>query len=319
MDYRDQITIGVELEFLICDLREDLVDVEEEFILVTRSLEPLAEDLGARVFTSGTDIFSMGHDDKELSLGFNVQEDSTIVPGCRSERGVEVATPILRNGEWETVIPAMCKALKTMFKMGFNATTGLHVHVGIGEEYTLSQLKSISKAVILFEDQMDCYHGECRSGSLAMGAEDRECYIRSCRHNRILGTLTNQECLAVIDDANTHNELFAKINCTPRGRRGGESRYYKYNITSFRKHGTVEFRQAMATDNEVEILDWIRRVILFVNCAISTTKEVFHELAKPGINDPIPRELATTGMNDPKIYEQFGVPVPARLMPQPLI
>lgn len=294
---KDQITIGVELEMIIYGF-PDSFPVSGEFKLVAQVLAPLAGKLGTYVIDTGS-ISDMDYDLSGVNrvAAFQVQEDTSISVRYPVERGVEVATPILRNGQWETTIPDMCQALKANFRLGFNSSTGLHVNIAIGRDYTLQELKRISKAVILFEAQMDTYHPGCRS--LGASGNSKSLYwIQSSRHNRTFESLNNLACLEVIEKAANLKILLSAINRT--GDRGHSDRCYKYNLTSVMHYNTVEFRQAMGTDDEGQIKDWIDRVIQFVTSAISTPDDVFDTWAREGINDP-------------SVYPRFGVPVPNTL------
>lgn len=299
MNSGDKITIGVEMEFLVCDLPKSLVRFGE-FDIVINALRPVAEELGVKVVETGRLIDPMIFLPTVFE-SFHVQDDSTVVPDDESQKGVEIATPIFRNGKWEHGITAVCKALKKSFRAGFNTTTGLHVHIGIGEPFTLKQLKSISKAIILFENQFDTYHQPWRSVSPL--DENPKSYIKSCRYNRIFRELTNLECMVVIDKAINIDDLLERINCNPTWPHLTE-RHYKYNLTCCKDYKTIEFRQASGTIDEEVIIDWIRRIIMFINCAMSTSDEVFTVLARIGVNDP-------------EIYKQFGVPVHPELIHTP--
>lgn len=300
MDSESKITIGVEMEFLVCDLPENLARFGE-FDIVINTLKPVANELGVNIVETGRVLDPAVHLPSVFE-SFHIQDDSTIVPDEVSQKGVEIATPIFRNGKWEHGITAICKALKKSFRVGFNGTTGLHVHIGIGEKFTLKQLKSISKAIILFESQLDTYHQPWRSaGPLE---EDPKSFIKSCRHNRIFRNLTNLECMTVIDKAGDIDELLERINCSPVWPHLTE-RHYKYNLTCCKDYKTIEFRQAAGSVDEAVILDWIHRIIMLVNCAISTSDEIFAMLARVGINDP-------------EIYKQFGVPVHPELIHTPV-
>lgn len=293
---RNAITIGVELEFLVCDLPADL-ERFGEFNLVVDALKPLGNKLGVKVFQTASNTnpgLCLNQD--ELFECFHVQDDGTIRPSSLSQKGVEVATPILRNRTWETVIPAMCEALQATLKIHCNSSTGLHVHIGIGKPYTFEQLKRFSKAVIIFEGQMDICHPVWRSSDDPLEDTASGCYIKSCRNNMIFKYMTNLECIAEIDDTLDVQDLLAKVNCHPI-RYDASDKYFKYNLTNTQDYGTIEFRQAAGTTNADKILKWIRRAIMFVDRAVSTSNKEFEDWARYGVNDP-------------KIYEQFGVPVP---------
>lgn len=74
-------------------------------------------------------------------------------------------------------------------------------------------------------------------------------------------------------------------------------RLYKYNLTSIQRFQTVEFRQAIATDDGDSIVSWVDTAIRFIRSAISTPDAEFDAWADAGISDP-------------GVYRRFGVPVP---------
>lgn len=297
------ITIGVELELIICNLPYDL-PIDTHFELLADTLKPLAEKCRTSVIdmvnTTNTEL-----EVKDIIAAFQVQNDISIDTGTvdiynhRVQRGAEIATPILKNKQWEWVIPEMTQILLSAYKLDFNYSTGLHIHVGIGRDYTLQDLKRISKAVILFEKQMDTYHPayRCPTKRTESTPYHNPC-ILSNRESTALNGLNNIVRLRKIEAADNIQNLLSIINskCSISSNRN-HSRYYRYNLTSTLNYGTVEFRQAAATDDGNHIVDWIGRVIRFVMSAIATPDSKFHA-------------WAGTGVTDPEVYRSFGVPVP---------
>lgn len=214
----------------------------------------------------------------------------------RTAKGVEIATPILEDGQWEWVIPEMTRAISESFDIMFNASTGLHVHVGISRDYRLQDLRRISKAIILFEDHMNKYHPKCRNPVI----RETNSHILACRGNISLEGLSNFEMMQKLDRAEDTNHLFGMIQPAVTLALYSPMPYYRgyrYNLTSVNRYNTVEFRQAIGTADGEKIVDWINRTIKFVTSAIATPDEVFNNWGEHGISDPI-------------IYHQFGVPPP---------
>lgn len=291
----EDITVGVELEMILHHVVEDS-EYDDGCKLVVAALEPLARTLRVDIVNTASDLEERRNMRQLENLAwlnesFHVQGDETIVYDEDSEQCAEVATPILGYRNWATVITKMCNALKKSqnFKLRFNDTTGLHVHVGIKGGYNLQQLKRISKAVILFEPLMDLRHPNRLSAR-----SKNEDYFQSNRYNRVFKDLTDLQCMRVIDEATTTEQLLERINCNPvAGHRQSYIRDYRYNFTS--SYGTIEFRQAIATDDEDQILDWVGRAIDFVTAAIDlSTDRMFEEWARGGAG--------------PNVLRRYGVP-----------
>ena len=66
---------------------------------------------------------------------------------------VEICTPVLGYDTHEKVIETMLTHASKELDLQFNTTCGLHVHVGCGKRFSwsLEELKSIAKAVVLWE------------------------------------------------------------------------------------------------------------------------------------------------------------------------
>lgn len=294
---RTDVTIGVELEMVLVNTwgidafkltRNSLRNLADN---LDTSVPPLKEFMRKKSNTPTSDPFTV----------FQVKTDPTIncdyweireIPATP----VEVATPILRNGSWKWAIPELCQAITSLaapnlgVEASFNSSTGLHVHIGLGRPYTLAELKRISKAIVLFETQMDRYHPKCR-----VPQEDLGSCFRSCRSSLALKGLTDAEMVDVIDRCGTTEDLLCTINGLGRDR--SYQRFYRYNFLPVQTYGTIEFRQAMGTTDPEWILRWISIVIRFITKAVKTPDEIYAVLAMSGI--------------PPEIYRLFGAPSPA--------
>lgn len=290
------VTIGVELEFIVRGLPKNIPEAGQ-FKLVADALVPLAERLGAQVLdmVSFRENYQLPH--SVVTAGFQVKRDMSIKVETEglAQRAVEIATPILRNEQWKSAIPEMTQILSSTFNLGFNPSTGLHVHIGIGREYTLHDLKRISKAIVIFEKTLDTYHPEHRRAN--KGNHPYNAYIRSNRENFMLHDLSDTHMIEAIDGAPDIPNLLSIINSPTGDTAAKYSRQYRYNLTSVKRFQTVEFRQAAATDDGDQIVQWIGMIIKFITTAISTPDCEFDIWASHGIHDP-------------NVYRWFGVPVP---------
>ncbi|KAH8147101.1 uncharacterized protein LAJ45_08901 [Morchella importuna] len=306
------ITLGLELEFLITHLphpietHNELLNAPSTFALISAALTPLCTSLR---------LPPPGHTPITPHTTFVVKRDTSIYPstgrparpigGSRlaTEGGVEVATPILSYGTYARVVHTMCAAITDAVaavgaRVECNRSTGLHVHIGLGRQYTLDELKRLAKAVVIFEARMDAHHPPHRDGSAP--SADGSNYIRSCNGNEALRRLDMAGRVAMVDGAGSYLALCAIMN-TGRfvGARRIEEmscRFYKYNFEAVGQYGTVEFRQAAGTLDAVWIEDWVVRVVRFVTAALRTEDDVFREWA-----------LVEGGPGDPVVLERFGI------------
>lgn len=213
------------------------------------------------------------------------------------DRVAEISSPILRIDQLGWVIPEMFKALTSNFRLTFNGSTALHVQIGIGREYSLQDLKRISKAIVLFEEPMNTYHPKSRNPVSPIEWPYAYSNILPCRKSQPFRGLSDCSMMKKIDEARYIPELIRLINYDYLVYAGGLHRHYRYNFRDIIRTGTIEFRQAIGTVQEHQALDWISRVIKFVTSAVTTSDAEFNGWANCGISNV-------------GIYHRFGVPPP---------
>jgi hypothetical protein len=288
-----RVSVGIELEMVvkgypgIQEALEHVRDVLRTVALYLRCEILVDHDLSpGRVITAD-----------ERAKNFVISLGPTIVPSRgRRSIGVEASTPALRFGLWADVIPMMMSNLKSHARLAFNETTALHVHISIGRDYTVRDVKRIAKSVVLFEDQMDTHHPR-RNDDTQCG-----CYFKSCSRNPAIDSMTLMEKIAVIEETpeDCIESLLLLINPDPELEPTWD-RNYRYNFVSILKYGTIEFRQAAATLDYHWALDWIRRAMLMVTESVKSRDDYFTYWAENGIGDG-------------EVYRAYGVPVPEELV-----
>lgn len=299
----EDITIGVELEFIVTDILPE--PMTEVFYRVAQALKPLATKLNTTVLSGELELYL---NSSEKLKAFQVHSDLSIRTECnkgilqksqnwrtkgpRTAQGVEIATPILKHRQWESVIPEMAQIVRERFQVAFNDSTGLHVHVGIGRDYRLQDLRRIAKAIVLFETAMNKYHPVCRNPATSK-------HILACRDSLPLKGLSDIEMMRKLDSVQDIHYLFGMMQSPHTYSSIPYYRGYRYNLTSVDIYNTVEFRQAAGTTDGHKTVEWINRTIKFVTSAIATSDEVFNE-------------WGATGVLNPFIYRRFGVPPPNR-------
>lgn len=144
----------------------------------------------------------------------------------------EMVSPILQGKEGLTDFRKACKALRQS-NAQVNTTCGVHVHLD-ANDYSIENFKTLVKNQFFIEEQID----------KIMPSSRRANTNRYCKGFKSLGRAT---LFAKIDSCQTVNQMAQYFG----------SRYYKLNLQSFQRHGTVEFRQHGASTNFLKIKNWI--------------------------------------------------------------
>lgn len=284
---KDSISIGMELEMVIVNLPPDALEHTTIFEIVKDGLNTLHPD-GISIKTDVWTQVTGNHPNRKRFIVTDEKSVEVILYDEAQQKeitgyAVELCTPILRNSSWKWVIPTVIEHLRRTFDCRFNYTTGLHVHIGCGEGWSLESLKRISKAIVIFESSMDKYHPAHRK------PEHNWC-ISSNRHNDNIAKYTKLEAVRLLEAAVTKRDLLDLI---------GPHKFFKYNLNAVETHGTVEFRQGDAGVCGDMAVDWIDRVVKFVGAAVKTENSFFERWARS--EDPwrsCPR----------RVFEEFGVP-----------
>lgn len=302
----ESITIGVELELIITDLLPG--PMHQLFDQVSQVLTPLATKLNTVVRSEPSQPHNSNrHHSFQVHSDLSIRTSPTKAllfqrthnlptNSPLTAKGVEIATPILHHPQWEWVLPEMTHLIHTAFHTAFNASTGLHVHVGIGRAYRLQDLRRIAKAIVLFESAMDTYHPASRSPS----NPESNPHILACRDSLPLKGLSDADRIRKLDTARDTDELFQILQSAAALGVYSPTPYhrgYRYNLASVNRYGTVEFRQAVGTADGHGIVDWVGRTIRFVRSAVATRDEVLDAWGEHGVVDS-------------SVYERFGVPSP---------
>jgi Putative amidoligase enzyme len=159
-------------------------------------------------------------------------------------RGVEFVSPILRGEDGLKQVEVVCKAL-TDFGCTVNRRCGYHVHVGAAG-MPLDFFKNIVKLYSIYEPVIDSLMPRSRRASTNM-------YCRSM-------TTANP---ARLDAARDFNQILTAATGT-----SAESRFYKLNLSAFRRHRTVEFRQHSGTLDAVKAVNWVVTCLKMVSAAM---------------------------------------------------
>ncbi|KAL7271432.1 hypothetical protein RUND412_005809 [Rhizina undulata] len=169
-------------------------------------------------------------------------------PSWRVEKlihgGVEIISPVLHvvpPEDWKAEISNVLRILKDNYRLHFNRSTGLHVHVGYGEsEFPFPKLLNIAAVLVLFEPVIERWVHPGHRGVTLLNK-----YIKSNRKNAKLEHLTNLQ-------------VFKRISGSI---------------------GTIEFRQHQGTNDVEDIHMWVLFCTALVRAAAAINGETIQELA----------------------------------------
>lgn len=232
---------GVEIECLLPGCDTASAHAAARSVLRSLGLDADVAQYGhttARYWKVTTDG-SVGEHSSQL-----VSKDQT--NGGKAYQGAEVVSPILTSTTDVTrVVRALARAGAKV-----NRTCGLHVHVDAGE-FTLEHWKRLLRIYACFEPAVDTFMPRSRRGN----ANQYCASLSSVSPSGLPGFL---EMLASAPDLeHVKSAIF----------RGG--RYFKLNVMSFWRHGTVEFRHHAGTLNAGKITRWVRLLDAIVAYALS--------------------------------------------------
>ncbi|WP_300907716.1 amidoligase family protein [uncultured Desulfovibrio sp.] len=172
------------------------------------------------------------------AVGINVQDESynhttrghwKLVSDSSVRDGFEVVSPILQGEagieEAMTVAEALSDAGATV-----NRSCGFHVHFDAAD-LNAADVKIIVNRYAAHEAEIDAFMPPSRRGNTNTYCES----VTSFLNRRF-------------NEARTINELAA----------AQPGRYFKVNLQSYRRHGTLEFRQHSGTVNANKVANWVR-------------------------------------------------------------
>lgn len=150
----------------------------------------------------------------------------------RGNNAKEMVSPVLQGTEGLKDFRKACKALR-LSNAKVNTTCGVHVHLD-ANDYSVENFKTLLKNQYLIEVQIDGIMPRSRKAN-------NNTYCQGFRGNQ------RNTFFQKIDTCRTVNELANLFR----------TRYFKLNLQSFQRHGTVEFRQHGASTNFLKIKNWI--------------------------------------------------------------
>jgi len=165
----------------------------------------------------------------------------------RAASGGEVVSPVLSG---EDGIEELVKVVKALRAAGatVNRSCGLHVHVGVSDLLP-KDLVNIVKRYADYEETIDGFMPASRRGQSAQWCNSVIPFSRELQR-RSRNYSTNRE----VCDAQ-------------RGR------YYKVNLTPYRRQKTLEYRQHAGTCNYRKVESWVRFLLQFTDASLLSTPD----------------------------------------------
>lgn len=185
----------------------------------------------------------------------------------RGANGFELVSPVLRGLEGLAELEKACRALRNCGAK-VNQSCGLHIHFGMRDASVAHACKVVRNYLAL-EPTID---------QLMPASRRHNSYCNSLRRGRTLAAAEQ-----AILGATTMEGLATAAN--------SNDRYHKVNVTSFQRHGTLEFRQHSASTDYEKISFWIKFLYHLID--YSAQHLVTASLPTDQFATFVPRDVAT--------------------------
>lgn len=150
--------------------------------------------------------------------------------------GGEIVSPILMGDEGARQLELVIAALDTIEGISVNVSCGLHVHLDVAD-LTVNEIQTTYERYADYESQIDMIMPRSRRGN----------------NSRWCGSITNVKTR--VKNVRTKSKA---------GLANAAGRYYKVNLQSLTRYGTMEFRQHSGTINFDKIINWVSFLMAFV-------------------------------------------------------
>lgn len=145
--------------------------------------------------------------------------------------GYELVSPVLKGDRGLAEVKAVCQALEEVNAI-VNKSCGFHAHFGTQDcKKDISVWRNLFANYATLESDIDAFMPPSR------------------RNNRYCASMKVSNWREKVDSAHNLEQLARSIT--------GGSRYFKLNVQSYWRHGTVEFRQHSGTVEFGKIRNWL--------------------------------------------------------------
>lgn len=218
--------------------------VEVEFISKEWSRQELIAKINDHALSYNSDTLRMptihraSWSDTTTSQ-WRIKTDSSV--SDRRGFGLELVSPILNGNQDMTILKIFLKILNELH-CDVNRTCGLHVHVGV-RDWGVKQFKNLAKRYVKFETAIDTVMPISRRRN-----NNTYCKSNATARGQSFNFDTLQSIFDGINSCRSTQQLKRYIQ---------NGRYYKLNMESFWKHGTIEFRHHSGTICPDKIENWV--------------------------------------------------------------
>ena len=205
-----------------------------------------------------------------------------------SSCGLELVSPILKGRNGLEQIEKVCKVLNEL-EIKVDKTCGLHVHHGVND-YGTEDFKKLCIFYTRFEkgfDEVMPLSRRANKNQYCRGFASRSSWR------------TDDETVAQIAET---IERIKKANSVEELTNMFCSRYYKVNLQSFVKYGTVEFRHHSGTTEADKIINWVKLTQLVLERCKQGKVAAKYETTKDNLKDIF---WATGIYRSGKVAEEF--------------
>lgn len=198
------------------------------------------------LMSEGVPCIYAGYTHEVLNNCWKVVTDCSIKPEESIKtvnfKGYELVSPPLSGKDGVNQLKAVCAVLDTIGAT-VNKSCGLHIHHEI-VDYTLDSWKTLTKAYLKFEDEIDNFMPVSRKGNANL-------YCLNFSDVNSLSGMNLKSKFDLIDSKSTVSDLLEVFTDTYR------ARYRKLNVTSYAVYGTIEFRHHSGTVEFEKIVNWL--------------------------------------------------------------
>lgn len=176
---------------------------------------------------AGVEVQSEGYNHTTRNH-WKIINDSSI----RGGNGSEIVSPVLTGMDGIEQVKKVCIALNRAGAK-INKSCGFHVHIGAAD-YQIQDFKNLLTSHVHLETSFDAIQPESRRGN-------QNTY---CKNLSSVG----RDIVSKIGASENFNQLSSVF---------GNGRYFKLNVQSFNRYGTVEFRHHSGTTTFSKVKNWI--------------------------------------------------------------
>ena len=173
--------------------------------------------------------------------------------------GIEIISPLLRaypGSTWRDDVQALWNFLHQTYIISGSANCSTHVHVSRAEDFTLSDLKRISQAVIHFEPAFEVLvPQERRANEYA-----RSNWLDNPRF--AYKNLSRDQSIDLLEGLTTTDQVLDAMN-------PNQSKCFGWNFLSIKRYKTIEFRRGSVSLSADDTFMWVELAISFIKAALT--------------------------------------------------